>query len=66
VDLEAYRKRQDLTYQELADHLGLTLATTYRICKHIGCINLATAHRIVKLTGGMVFYTDLLTAQEAC
>ena len=66
MQLEELRKNKGLTYEELAVFLGFKLSTTFRICKHSRCITLREAHVIVKKSGGVVSYEDLLDTLEVC
>lgn len=66
MELEEYRKEKKFSYEQLAEFLELRRGTVYNICNGVGCLKLATAHRILVKTHGRVSYEDLLTAQEAC
>ena len=66
MELEELRKNRNLTYAELAEFLGLNVTTTFRICKKSRCITLKEAHTIVRKTGGVVSYDDLLDTLEVC
>lgn len=57
---EKYRDEEKLTYSELAERLGITLAMAYRICKGTHCVGLKAAHSIVQKSGGKIWYSDLL------
>jgi len=60
MKLETYRKTHNLSYEQLADLLGLTTNKVFRLCKQSACCKLVDAYKIVQATRGEVSFGDLL------
>lgn len=61
MKIEEWRKEKGFSYEGLARALDMTTSRIYRICKEKdGCIRLADAHKIVRLTESKVDFADLL------
>jgi len=59
--LDEWRKKEGLTYEDLARQLNFTNSKTYRFCKEdSNCIKLRDATIIVRLTGNQVGFEELL------
>lgn len=66
MQIEQWRKNNQMTYADLAKFLGIKYGTTKNICQGVGCITLRNAYTIIQKTGGVVTYADLLEVLEDC
>jgi len=60
MELEEWRVKKELSYENLGRHLGMTSNKVLRICKKTNCIKLHDAMVIQKETLGEVGLEDMM------
>lgn len=61
MKLDEWRRKENLSYENLGRLLGMTTSKTFRIINRDPCIKLRDANIIVQVTKGKVGFEDLLT-----
>lgn len=59
MNLKEYKEMNCLSLDDMQELFEIDRSKLYRICQDGGCIKLAVATKIVKVTRGLVDYADL-------
>lgn len=66
MSLDEWRRKNNLSYENLARTLNLTTSKVYRLCTKPSCMKLVDAYAIQRATNGEVSLLDMIPLEGDC